>query len=128
MDIMQIVAMGLVATVLAVTVKQDKPELGIFITIAAGIIIFTIILSKLVSIIDILYDLSIKSNLDNMYISIVLKVVAVSYIAEFGAQICKDAGEGTIAKKIELGGKIVILTMAIPILTALMEVIVKILP
>jgi stage III sporulation protein AD len=65
--------------------------------------------------------------MDSVYITTILKVIGIAYLADFGAQLCKDAGESAIAAKIELGGKILILLLAIPILTALMELILKIL-
>jgi stage III sporulation protein AD len=72
--------------------------------------------------------IAVRANVDFMYLSTILKVIGIAYIAEFGSQICKDAGENAIASKIELGGKLIILVLTIPILTALMEVIIDILP
>ncbi|MFY9520125.1 MAG: stage III sporulation protein AD, partial [Caldicoprobacterales bacterium] len=85
------------------------------------------VVSSLSVVIETISNLFNKSNMDSVYITTILKVIGIAYLADFGAQLCKDAGESAIAAKIELGGKILILLLAIPILTALMELILKIL-
>ncbi len=128
MEIFQIVAIGLVATILSVLIKNEKPEIGMYISLVAGIIIFLFIVTKLQSVIGILSQLSNKINIDSIYLSIILKIVGIAYIAEFGSQICKDAGEGVMASKIEFAGKVLIMVMAVPILAALMDLIVNMVP
>jgi len=126
MEILQIVSIGIIATLLAMILKQQKPELGIFVSIAAGLLILFLILGKLSGVVDILYKMVQKSQVDTIYISILLKIIGIAYLTEFGANICRDAGESAIASKIELGGKVIIMVMALPILVGLMEVILKI--
>lgn len=128
MEIFQIVAIGLVAAILSVLIKNEKPELGIYISLATGIIIFLFIATKLQSVMEILEQLSNKINIDAIYLSIILKIVGIAYIAEFGAQICRDVGEGVIASKIEFAGKILIMVMAVPILVSLMDLIINMVP
>ncbi len=72
--------------------------------------------------------LSVNAHVNMIYVETILKIIGIAYIAEFGAQITKDAGQGAIASKIELGGKILILAMAIPILTVIIETIISMLP
>ena len=55
-------------------------------------------------------------------------MIGVAYLAEFGAQVCRDAGENSIAAKIEFAGKIIILIMAVPILMAVLESIISFIP
>ncbi len=98
------------------------------ISLAAGTILFLMILGNLKSVVTVVNQLSHKASLDSIYLSTVLKVIGISYIAEFGAQICRDAGESAIASKIELGGKVLIMMLAVPILSALLETILKLLP
>ncbi|HZK57960.1 MAG TPA: stage III sporulation protein AD [Clostridia bacterium] len=128
MEIFQIVAIGLIATILSILIKNEKPEIGMYISLAAGIIIFLFIITRLQSVIEILGQLANKVNIDSIYLSIVLKIVGIAYIAEFGAQVCKDAGEGVMASKIEFAGKILIMVMAVPILVSLMDLIVNMVP
>lgn len=126
MEILQIVAIGIIATLFAIILKQQKPELAIYINIAAGLFIFFLILGQLSGVIDILSKIVQKSQIDTIYLSTLLKIIGIAYITEFGANICRDAGEGAIASKIELGGKVIIMVMALPILAGLMEIILKI--
>jgi stage III sporulation protein AD len=76
-------------------------------------------------VIEVLKYFASKTNIDLLYFTTILKVIAIAYITEFGAQVCKDAGESAIASKIEFGGKVLIMIMAIPILAALMDIITK---
>lgn len=128
MEIIQIAAIGLIAAILALTIKQHRPDIGLMISLAAGAFLLIMVLGNIRVIISTVENLAHKANLDSIYLSTVLKVIGISFIAEFGSQICKDSGEGAIAAKIELGGKILIMVLALPILTALMEVVLKILP
>lgn len=125
MDIMKIVGIGLIATILAVTLREQKPEIAIQISIVTGLIIFVFVITKLNSVVEVLKYFASKTNIDLLYFTTIIKVIAIAYITEFGAQVCKDAGESSIASKIEFGGKVLIMIMAIPILAALMDIITK---
>jgi len=128
MEIFQIVAIGLIAAILSVLIKNQKPEISIYIGLTTGIFIFIFVATKLQSVIEILNNLVTEINIDDIYLSTILKIVGIAYIAEFGAQVCKDAGEGVIASKIEFGGKVLIMVMAVPILVSLMDLIINIVP
>lgn len=128
MEIMRIVAVGIVAAVLALLLRDEKPEMAVLISIVTGLVIFVFIIGKLESVLTVLKYFAGKANIDLLYFSTILKVIAIAYITEFGAQICRDAGEGTIASKVELAGKVLIMVLAIPILAALMDIMIKIIP
>lgn len=128
MDILQIIGLAIVATVIIAVLKVQRPEIAIQISIAAGIIVFTMILGKITAVIELLNSYAQKVNIDTIYLSTLLKIVGIAYIAEFGAEVCKDAGEGAIASKVELAGKVVIIVLAVPIITSLMDLIIKIMP
>lgn len=128
MDILKIVGVGIIATTLSVVLKQQKPEFAIQISIVTGIVILSFVLEELSYVVRILEDLSRRANLDSLYFSTVLKVVGIAYIAEFGSQVSKDAGESSIASKIELGAKVIIMMMSMPILMSILDLIIKIIP
>ncbi|HYE84202.1 MAG TPA: stage III sporulation protein AD [Clostridia bacterium] len=128
MDIMRIVMVGIIAAVLAVLLKEERPEIAVVISIVTGLVIFMFLITKLNSVMSVLKYFASKANIDVLYFSTILKVIAIAYITEFGAQICRDAGEGTIASKVELAGKVLIMVTAIPILAALMDIMIKIIP
>lgn len=73
-------------------------------------------------------SLAANANVNTIYVKTILKIIGVAYIAEFATQISKDAGLGAMAAKVELAGKILILTMAIPILTVLIETVIQMIP
>jgi stage III sporulation protein AD len=75
-----------------------------------------------------LEKIAVNAKVNLIYVETILKIIGIAYITEFAAQITKDAGQGAIASKIELGGKIFILAMAIPILTVMIETIIKLIP
>lgn len=128
MEIVQIVGMGLVATILVVLLKEDKPEIALQISITIGAIIFLLMIGKIVSVVDVLKSLAQRASIDMIYMSAVLKIIGIAYIAEFGAQICRDAGSSSTASKIEFAAKIMILMLSLPILMAVLDLLIKILP
>lgn len=128
MQIFQIVSLGIISTILIVTIKDFKPEFKILISIATGVMIFSMLLSEIAYVIETINTISTKVNVNIGYFDTIIKIVGIAYIVEFASQISKDAGENSIAMKIEFGGKIMIMVLAIPILMALMDLIIKILP
>ncbi len=129
MEILQIVTIGIVSTVLVILLRQwDRSEFAIIVSIITGIFIISMLLDKLKYIIDTLSQLTRYTNMETAYFTTVLKIVGIAYIVEFGAEISRDAGEEAIASKVELGGKIIIMVLAMPILLALIDLIIKILP
>ncbi len=93
-----------------------------------GCAIFLFLVDQVFDVIRMLERIAINANVNLIYVETILKIVGIAYIAEFGAQITKDAGQGAIASKIELAGKILILAMAIPILTVIIETIINLIP
>jgi len=128
MDIFKIVGIGLIATVLAVVLKNQKPEISMQVSVVTGLIIFIMIVTKLSSVLEVFKSVAQKIDIDLIYISTIFKIVGIAYVAEFGAQICRDAGEGAIASKIEFAGKVLIMVLATPILLALLNLILKLMP
>lgn len=128
MQVFQIIGLGIISTVLIVIIKDFKPEFKILISIATGVIIFSMLLNEIGYVIDTINSLSSRANVDIGYFDTIIKIMGIAYLVEFASQISKDAGENSIAMKIEFGGKIMIMVLAIPILMALMDLIIKILP
>ncbi|MEK3808008.1 stage III sporulation protein AD [Metabacillus sp. SLBN-84] len=128
MEIIQIVGLGLVATFLALIVKEQKPTYAFMLVVFVGCVIFLFLVDGVAQIITMIEKIALNANINMMYVETILKIIGIAYIAEFGAQITKDAGQGAIASKIELGGKIIILAMAVPILTVIIETIIGLIP
>lgn len=128
MDIVKIIGIGLISLIIIVIIKQYKPEFAMYVSIISGIIIIFLSLDKITGIINLLTNLSNKTGINAQYLSILLKITGIAILTEFAVSICKDAGEVAIASKVDFGGKIIILSMSIPIISALLEVIMKIIP
>jgi stage III sporulation protein AD len=127
-EIWQIVGLALIVTVISVVLKQIRPEIALQLTILASASIFILVMSKIKVIVDLLQNLADQANIGSYYLLIVLKIVGVAYLAEFGAQICRDAGEGALASKIELAAKVAVIALAIPIIVAITESLVRLVP
>ncbi|CDQ39692.1 MULTISPECIES: stage III sporulation protein AD [Virgibacillus] len=128
MDILQIVTLGLVASLLFIILKDVNSTFAFFVIVITGIIIFISIIQQIGSIFQLIQTLGAKAQVDGMYLETILKIIGIAYIAELGASITKDAGLASVASKIELAGKIFILLLAVPIITAVIEAILRFLP
>ncbi|PEZ07702.1 stage III sporulation protein AD [Bacillus sp. AFS018417] len=125
---LQIVGLGLVATFLAAVLKQHKSSITSLFVVFVSSVMFLLVIDQIHSILTMIERIANEAKVSNVYVETLLKIIGIAYIAEFGAQITKDAGQGAIASKIELAGKILILVMAIPILTVVIETILGFLP
>lgn len=127
-EIFKIVGIGLVTTVLAIMVKQQKPELAIGISIAGSIVIFFMIISPLQVAMEAFQELSSKTGIDTAYIQLILKVIGIAYLVQFAAEAAKDAGETAVASKLELAGKVCIFALAAPVVLSFMDTIINLIP
>ena len=128
MDIVKLIGIGLIALVIIIIVKQYKPEFAIYVSLAAGILILVMIMEKINSIISLLTTLSNKTAINNEFLVLLIKITGIAFLTEFTVSICKDTGETAIANKVDLGGKVLIISMSIPIIASLLETILKLLP
>ena len=121
--LLKICAIGIAALIIISIVKTYKPEFTVEVTLCAGMILLYFIIDSLKYgfgfIADIYEDLSYGKE----YFPIILKVLGIAYITEFAAAIFQDAGEKSIASKVELAGKIAIFFAAIPVFTSLLDLL-----
>ncbi|MBE6047362.1 MAG: stage III sporulation protein AD [Clostridium sp.] len=126
MLILKVVSFIFVALFLYLFFKDKRSDLSILIMLAAGVVVFIFCLGQISQILVFLKTISEKAGIDIVYLGIVLKILAIAYIASFASEICKDAGAGSLASKVEFAGKIFILVLAIPILMAVLDSILQI--
>lgn len=119
----KIIALGLVGTVFAVLLKKENPQMALFVSAITGILIFLLLCAPLGDLIYLLRQTAERAGVGEGYFVIVLKIIGIAYLTQFGAQLCADAGESSIASKIELAGKILMMTAAAPVLTGLLELV-----
>lgn len=128
MEIFQVVSFALVASILVIILKEQKASVAFFLILITGIVIFLLIIQQIAQVFTLLEYIAQKANVNGMYVETILKIIGIAYIAEFGAQITRDAGLGSVASKIELAGKVFILVLAVPILTAVIETVLGFIP
>ncbi len=128
MDIIKIIGIALIALIIIIIVKQYRPEFVMYVSLIAGALILMLILDKMGAIIDLLESLSNKTAINNEFLVLLIKITGIAFLTEFTVSICKDSGESAIANKVDIGGKIIIISMSIPIIASLLETIIKILP
>ena len=128
MDIIKIIGVGLIALIIIIIVKQYRAEFTMYVSVGAGIIILLLVMDKLSAIIDLLTNLANKTSINNEFIFLLIKITGIAILTEFASSVCKDSGETAIASKVDLGGKVIIVAMSIPIIASLLETILKVLP
>lgn len=128
MDIVKIVGIAIVSLIIIILLKQYKPEFAIYISLLTGVLILILVMDKLTGIINLIDSIVSKSNINTEFITLLIKITGIAFLSEFAVSICKDSGEAAIASKIEIGSKIIIISMAIPILSSLLELILELLP
>ena len=128
MEILKIVGIGIITTIVIIIVKQVKPEFAIVTLIAGLIVMLLYIFSYFGNVLNVFNQILNKTGVNSELFGIILKIVGVGYIIEFGASVCADSGNAAIAEKIVLGGKLLILILAMPIITNLLDIIIGLIP
>ena len=128
MEIIQVVGLGIIASFLILVIKEQKPIFAFVLATFVGVMIFISLADKIADVFQELQNLANHAKVNKLFLETILKIIGIAYIAEFGAQVTRDAGQGSIASKIELAGKVLIMVMAIPIITVIIETIIQILP
>ena len=111
-----------------IMLKQYRPEYAIFISILTGILILFLVMDRLTGIINLIESIQDKFSINTQFIALLIKITGIAFLSEFAISVCKDSGEAAIASKIEIGSKIIIISMSVPIISSLLEIILKILP
>lgn len=127
MDLFQAVSIGMVGAALALMLKQWRPEISAAVSIATGIFLLLGISEEIVSVFSDFSALLERGGVDLRYFQIVVKMIGISYLAQFGSAICRDAGQSAIAAKIELAGKVAVISLTLPILLAFLEFVIQML-
>jgi len=127
-EVLQLFGMALIALAAVVVVRHLRPDMGMVASVAAGLVFVGIAVSRLSYFASAIDALASSAGVDRVYIDIVLRVVGVAYLASFAADTCRDAGEGALASRVELAGNAIILGLASPLIFALLDTVVKVLP
>ena len=128
MDIFRIIGIGLLTCVVALIIKQIRPEFYIVVVITGSIVILFMIVDELRIVFEYFLSIFNKTNLNYELFSNMIKIIGVGFLTEFANGICVDTGNASIGEKIVIAGKILILCLALPIISSLLDVIIEILP
>lgn len=126
-DILKIVAVAIVTVFAHMLVKQIKPEIAIIIALVGSIIIISMTVDSLKSVINSFYSIFKSTGVNTALLTPLIKIIAIGYVAEFGANICVDAGVSSVADKILFSAKVIILMLALPIITQVVDMVVALL-
>jgi len=127
MDIFKIILIALLATVMILIIKQTRPEFEVMVSVITVVILFLFSMDKVGQVVELLNRLADNAGLPKEFLSIILKIVGIAYITEFGANICKDVGETAIASKVQFAGKCVIVVLGISIIGNFVDTVLGIL-
>ena len=127
-EVIKIIGIGLISLILIIIIKQYRPEFALYISLIAGVLILYLAVDKITNVINLLKEICQMSGVNSEFLGILIKMTAIAYLAEFAISILKDSGESAIASKVELGSTAIIISMSIPIIYNLLEVILNILP
>ncbi|MDF2503321.1 MULTISPECIES: stage III sporulation protein AD [Clostridium] len=126
MEIIKVVAFVFISLFLVLILRGRREEIAVQLSIAVGALIFLFMVTKITAVMELLQQLALKANIDFVYLNTVFKILGIAYLASFCSEICRDAGESSLAAKVEFAGKILILVLAIPILMGVLNSILKI--
>ena len=108
--------------------RQSKAEFAALISLALGIFIFSLMFSQVSSLANEVMSFSSRYGINGVYITTAFKVVGISYLAGFAADICRDSGESALASKVEFAGKVLIIGVSVRILFGLVDTLISVLP
>lgn len=125
MDIVKIVGIGLLAGMLINLLRQQRPELALQLAVATGAMIAMVLLSKVMQVVEVLQTLGARASIDQAHLGTVLRIIGIAYVSDFGSQVLQDAGEKSVATKVEMAGKVLIMLLAVPIILAILETVLR---
>ena len=123
MNMVQVGILGVTGILFAVQLKQQKAEVAIYLCVGISLLIFFGIMDSLGIVVDTIREIGSYIQIEGSYISTLIKMLGITYLAEFSSGLCKDAGYQAIAVQIEMFGKLTILVLSLPILLALLRTI-----
>ena len=124
----KVVMIGIMAVLLAIPLKKDKAEFSMLLILTSCLIISALAVWKIRDLLSYLKSLQAYLGNGSIYIKVLFKMIAVTYMAELGANLCRDAGYAAVAGQIEFYGKLMLLAVSLPVLTSLFDVLLRFVP
>ena len=121
MDIIKIIGIAFITVIFTIILKEYKKDFAIYAVIIGGSLILFYSMETISSIINFINTLSNKSNISGEFIKLLIKITSISILIEFAVSICKDCGENAIAQKLDLGGKVIVISMSVPVISTMLN-------
>ena len=123
MDILKIIGVAFITTITSLLLKSTKPELSFAVTVTGIIVILLFVIDALQNTLAIFSTLAQMTGVNNGLLKILIKIVGVGYVTEFGAGVLQDFGSSSVADKVTLAGKITVVVLALPVLESLLSLV-----
>ncbi|KUO96776.1 stage III sporulation protein AD [Ferroacidibacillus organovorans] len=128
MTILPIVLFAVVGAFLIMVLREIAPQVAFLLSLVIAVLLFIVALHQVTGVLAPLEKLAASANVNLVFFATVVKIIGIAYVVEFGAQIARDAGVGSIASKVELVGKLLIVLLALPIVNAVIDAVTHLLP
>lgn len=126
-EIIRFTVLGIIGAILVVTLQQQRREIALILGVAVGTLLLWKISDHIKEIVEGIRQMSTAAGISGDHWKLLLKLLAISYLTEFGCEICKDAGQQSLASKIMLGGKIMMMALSLPVFQSLLTFITEVL-
>lgn len=123
MDIAKIIVMGLLFAIIIIYLQSINREIALVATIVAGIIILMAIVDLLYSVFDLYKQIALLGGMSGDVLKLIIKITLICYIVEFAVGIIEDFGLKSLADKVSVAGKLIVVIMATPVITSLINLI-----
>jgi stage III sporulation protein AD len=128
MDIIKVVGIGFLTLIISMVLKEYKKEYAIYASLIGGAILLLSSFETIKEIVNFLTKISEKTSYNSEFITLLIKITGISILVEYTVSICKDCGETAIANKVDFAGKIIIISMSIPIISLSLTTLLNLLP
>lgn len=123
MDIVKIAMIGLAGVMLALMLRQQKSEYALYISLAAAVLILVFSAGRLAAVMETIQKIEAYIRIDSAVVKILVKMIGITYVAEFATGICRDAGFGALGNQIEMFARLSLMAVSVPVLLALLETV-----
>lgn len=127
-DVTRIVGLGIVVSVLLTLLRKEMPPMAVQVAMAFVVVALLFLVEPLRQAVDTFLHLAAEARVRTIYVEVVLKAIGIAYIASIGSELSRDAGEGAIASVVELAGKVFILLLAVPVIAAILDALIRLMP
>ena len=123
MNIFSIIVISVIVSVLAILIKQNNPTYSVLLIIIFAVIITTVAINYLFGLIENIMDSLGTIDYAPEFVKILLKAIVICVLSDLTSNICKDSGNGSIAVCIDVVTKVILLSLTLPIIEKLVEII-----